>query len=44
MLEGDPHAVFEGMAIGAYAIGATIGLHVRAGRVSAGHQPHQDRP
>ncbi len=31
VLEGDPHAVFEGMAIGAYAIGATIGLlYVRA--------------
>jgi NADH-quinone oxidoreductase subunit F len=31
VLEGDPHAVFEGMAIGAYAIGATTGyLYVRA--------------
>ena len=31
VLEGDPHAVFEGMAIGAYAIGASIGyLYVRA--------------
>ena len=30
-LEGEPHAVFEGMAIGAYAIGATIGyMYVRA--------------
>lgn len=31
VLEGDPHAVFEGMAIGAYAIGASTGyLYVRA--------------
>jgi len=31
VLEGDPHAVFEGMAIGAYAIGASYGyLYVRA--------------
>ena len=31
VLEGDPHAVFEGMAIGAYAIGASNGyLYVRA--------------
>ena len=31
VLEGDPHAVLEGMAIGAYAIGATEGyLYVRA--------------
>lgn len=31
VLEGDPHAVFEGMAIGAYAIGATQGyMYVRA--------------
>ena len=31
VLEGDPHAVFEGMAIGAYAIGASSGyLYVRA--------------
>jgi NADH-quinone oxidoreductase subunit F len=31
VLEGDPHAVFEGMAIGAYAIGATHGyVYVRA--------------
>jgi NADH-quinone oxidoreductase subunit F len=30
-LEGEPHAVFEGMAIGAYAIGATTGyMYVRA--------------
>jgi NADH-quinone oxidoreductase subunit F len=30
-LEGEPHAVFEGMAIGAYAIGASTGyLYVRA--------------
>jgi NADH-quinone oxidoreductase subunit F len=26
LLEGDPHAVLEGMLIGAYAVGATIGL------------------
>jgi NADH-quinone oxidoreductase subunit F len=31
VLEGDPHAVFEGMAIGAYAIGAAFGyVYVRA--------------
>ena len=31
VLEGDPHAVFEGMAIGAYAIGAPFGyVYVRA--------------
>ena len=30
-LEGEPHAVFEGMAIGAYAIGASVGyMYVRA--------------
>ena len=30
-LEGEPHAVFEGMAIGAYAIGASSGyMYVRA--------------
>jgi NADH-quinone oxidoreductase subunit F len=30
-LEGEPHAVFEGMAIGAYAIGASTGyMYVRA--------------
>ena len=26
LLEGDPHAVLEGMIIGAYAIGATEGI------------------
>jgi NADH-quinone oxidoreductase subunit F len=31
VLEGDPHAVFEGMAIGSYAIGASEGyVYVRA--------------
>ncbi len=31
LLEGDPYAVIEGMAIGGYAIGATLGyLYVRA--------------
>jgi NADH-quinone oxidoreductase subunit F len=31
VLEGDPHAVFEGMAIGSYAIGASEGyIYVRA--------------
>lgn len=31
LLEGDPHAVLEGMAIGAYAIGATEGyIYIRA--------------
>lgn len=31
VLEGDPHAVFEGMAVGAYAIGAPYGyVYVRA--------------
>ena len=31
VLEGDPHAVLEGMAIGAYAIGASEGyVYVRA--------------
>ncbi|GAB4251131.1 MAG: NADH-quinone oxidoreductase subunit NuoF [Thermoleophilia bacterium] len=31
VLEGDPHAVFEGMAIGGYAIGASQGyIYVRA--------------
>ena len=31
ILEGDPHAVLEGMAIGAYAMGAREGyLYVRA--------------
>ncbi len=35
-LEGEPHAVFEGMAIGAYAIGAAHRLHVCAGGIPAG--------
>ena len=26
ILEGDPHAVLEGMAIGAYAIGASVAV------------------
>ena len=31
LLEGDPHAVLEGMLIGAYAIGATEGyIYIRA--------------
>ena len=31
MLEGDPHAVIEAMAIGGYAIGASEGyIYVRA--------------
>jgi NADH-quinone oxidoreductase subunit F len=31
VLEGDPHAVFEGMSIGAYAVGASEGyIYVRA--------------
>ncbi len=31
ILEGDPHSVLEGMMIGAYAVGATIGyIYVRA--------------
>ena len=38
VLEGDPHAVLEGMLIGAYAIGACEGLHLRPQRVSAGHR------
>jgi NADH-quinone oxidoreductase subunit F len=30
-LEGEPHAIFEGMAIGGYAIGASVGyMYVRA--------------
>ena len=37
VLEGDPHAVLEGMLIGSYAIGAARGFPLRPQRVSAGH-------
>ena len=36
LLEGNPHSVLEGMIIGAYAIGADRGLHLRPQRVPAG--------
>ncbi len=38
LLEGNPHSVLEGLIIGAYAIGAPEGYHVRAPGVSAGAQ------
>ena len=38
LIEGDPHAVLEGMLIAAYAIGASPRLRLHPGRVSAGHQ------
>ena len=34
LLEGDPHAILEAMAIGGYAIGASEGLYLRARGVS----------
>ena len=37
VLEGDPHAVIEGMAIAGYAIGADKGYHLCPRRVPAGH-------
>ena len=43
ILEGDPHAVIEGMAIGAYAIGRRRGLHLLPGRISPGHRAPEDR-
>ena len=36
ILEGDPHAVLEGMLIAAYAIGCHRGLHLLPRRVSPG--------
>ena len=42
ILEGDPHAVIEGMTIGAYAMGAREGyLYVRA-EYPAGHRASED--
>ncbi len=38
VMEGDPHRVIEGMAIAAYAVGASKGLHLRARRISGGRQ------
>ena len=38
LMEGNPHSVLEGMIIGAYAIGANQGLHLRPQRVPAGRQ------
>ena len=38
VLEGDPHAVLEGMIIGAYAIGAARGLRLLPRRVPARHR------
>ena len=43
VLESDPHRVLEGMLIAAYAVGAIRRLHLRARRVSAGHQASADR-
>ncbi len=37
VLEGDPHAVLEGMLIGSYAIGANYGTNIRSRRISPGH-------
>ena len=37
ILEGDPHAVVEGMAIGAYAVGASRRLSSTAGRNTPWH-------
>ena len=38
LLEGDPHAVLEGMLIGAYAIGASEGYIYCPRREPAGHR------
>ena len=46
LLEGDPHAVFEGMLIGAYAIGAEYGyIYVREEYpIAVEHLTHRHRP
>jgi len=36
VMEGDPHRVIEGMAIAAYAVGASKGFIYGEGRVSGG--------
>ena len=43
VLESDPHRVLEGMAIAAYAVGASQGFVYVRGRISAGHQPPAKR-
>ena len=43
VLEGDPHSVIEGMAIAAHTIGASHGLYLRPGRISAGRRAAEDR-
>ena len=44
LIEGDPHAVLEGMLIAAYAIGAAARLRLHQGRVPARHRPSALRP
>ena len=44
VLESDPYRVLEGMAIAAYAVGATVGRDLLPGRVSARGQPACARP
>ena len=43
VLEADPHAVLEGMVIGAKAIGRGQGLPLHPRRVPSGHQAHGHR-
>ena len=38
VIEGDPHAVIEGMIIGAYALGASEGNRLYPGGISPGHR------
>ena len=44
VMEGDPHAIVEGMAIGAYAIGAGQGFIYVRPRISPGRRPGCARP
>ena len=42
LLEGNPHAVLEGLTIGAYAVGAHEGLYLRAAGIPPGRRKRDD--
>ena len=44
LMESDPHAVIEGVALAAYAIGASDALHRRPGRGDRGDPPTRGGP
>ena len=44
IMEGDPHAVLEGMIIGAYALGCQPGVYLCPGRIPDGHQTPEPSP